>query len=356
MVHKPTDETKKKALQAAKMLKKMKNPGTVATERHMEWLKNLKIMKAEAKQKKEELKKKNEAKISQFVERSNLLRTLIREGKWKEEFVDKKKGAAAKKKTQKKLEVALKTSNSKLKEMLEEVQPEKVPDQKTELPKDIDKRPTWSLTKEQLEKKAKAEEDDLLNFALNLDYEKFMDDMDVRDAIEFVQKRVQDLEEEKDDIEKEEKDVEGEVKEIERAEKAAERAIEKAATGAQDNKSVQSRAKNTTKLDDSGSSEEQVAETAMKLSDADIVMKNKAIMKVHSKASISKVIEKEMQNLSTRPILTLAQRWEDESGNGSSASQKNSTRVKHERPILKPSTADQKRVQNLPYLYRHPAI
>jgi len=51
-------------------------------------------------------------------------------------------------------------------------------------------KPAWAMTQKQTEEQKDAEVDDLLEFAYELDYEKYMEDYDVRQAIAVIKERV----------------------------------------------------------------------------------------------------------------------------------------------------------------------
>ena len=53
------------------------------------------------------------------------------------------------------------------------------------------KKPAWATTEKQQEEEKEKEIDDLLEFAYELDYEKYMEDFDVRQALEVIKQRVQ---------------------------------------------------------------------------------------------------------------------------------------------------------------------
>ena len=54
-------------------------------------------------------------------------------------------------------------------------------------------KPAWAMTENQLEEKKEAEIDDLLEFAYELDYEKFMDDFEVRQVFSIIKDRVNEI-------------------------------------------------------------------------------------------------------------------------------------------------------------------
>lgn len=55
-------------------------------------------------------------------------------------------------------------------------------------------KPKWAMTEEEAEDADDAELDELLDFANNLDYDSYIDDLDVKEALKFIHKRVQQLE------------------------------------------------------------------------------------------------------------------------------------------------------------------
>jgi len=64
-------------------------------------------------------------------------------------------------------------------------------------------KPAWALTEVTREEKEEKEADDLLDFAKDLDFDKYADDFEVRMALEAVRKVVANKEEEEKKTEKE---------------------------------------------------------------------------------------------------------------------------------------------------------
>ena len=54
-------------------------------------------------------------------------------------------------------------------------------------------KPAWAKTEEQLKKEQEDEIDDLIEFAYDLDYEKYMEDLEVRQAIALIKERVSEI-------------------------------------------------------------------------------------------------------------------------------------------------------------------
>jgi hypothetical protein len=54
-------------------------------------------------------------------------------------------------------------------------------------------KPAWAKTEEQLNKEQEDEIDDLIEFAYDLDYEKYMEDLEVRQAIALIKERVAEI-------------------------------------------------------------------------------------------------------------------------------------------------------------------
>ena len=58
--------------------------------------------------------------------------------------------------------------------------------------------PAWAKTQKQVEEDKEAEIDDLLEFAYELDYEKYMEDYEVRQALGIIKDRVKEITQEDD--------------------------------------------------------------------------------------------------------------------------------------------------------------
>ena len=56
----------------------------------------------------------------------------------------------------------------------------------------------WALTEKELEESKEKEVDDLLEFAYELDYEKYMEDFEVRQALAIIKDRVQEMKKDDD--------------------------------------------------------------------------------------------------------------------------------------------------------------
>lgn len=59
-------------------------------------------------------------------------------------------------------------------------------------------KPAWAQTEKQMEEEKEAEIDELLEFAYELDYEKYMDDYEVRQALAIIKDRVNEVTKEQD--------------------------------------------------------------------------------------------------------------------------------------------------------------
>jgi len=59
-------------------------------------------------------------------------------------------------------------------------------------------KPAWALTEKDLEEQKEKEIDDLLEFAYELDYEKYMDDFEVRQALAIIKDRVHEIKKDSD--------------------------------------------------------------------------------------------------------------------------------------------------------------
>lgn len=65
--------------------------------------------------------------------------------------------------------------------------------QKTKKNKSKKEKPAWAKTEDQLHKEQEDEIDDLIEFAYDLDYEKYMEDLEVRQAIALIKERVHEI-------------------------------------------------------------------------------------------------------------------------------------------------------------------
>ena len=59
--------------------------------------------------------------------------------------------------------------------------------------RDLEKKPKWALTQEEAVEQEEAEVDDLLDFANSLDYDQIVNDLEVRQALEILKDRVEEL-------------------------------------------------------------------------------------------------------------------------------------------------------------------
>ena len=64
--------------------------------------------------------------------------------------------------------------------------------------KKVREKPAWAQTEKQQEEAKEAEIDELLEFAYELDYEKYMDDYEVRQALAIIKDRVNEVTKQED--------------------------------------------------------------------------------------------------------------------------------------------------------------
>ncbi|KAL0477597.1 laminin subunit alpha [Acrasis kona] len=162
--------------------------------------------------------------------------------------------------------------------------------------KKIKEKPVWAMSEKEAEEVEDKEVDDLLNFASNLDFEKFMEDEEVKEAVNVIKTRVKELEGE---VMKEEKEEEN-LRKIEaheqliqdRLQRAQERAAERANLE-DDNMSVSSGSvyheqewNSSTKT----TKDEKDKINAMKVAE-NIIKNDSNIGRVHSKSSLSNVLD-----------------------------------------------------------------
>jgi hypothetical protein len=139
--------------------------------RHKQWLYQLQKQKDELIQKEAEKSKAQEAKLE----------------KMKKKYLGKKSAENV-------LETSEKPEKSKKVEKSEKS--EKLTEKNLKLLEN-EKKPKWALTEEQAENLEELEVDDLLQFVQDLDYDKFIEDLEVRQALEIVKERVEEIKQDK---------------------------------------------------------------------------------------------------------------------------------------------------------------
>ncbi len=148
---------------------KSEKSSLTANHKYKEYLKELetnhKLLKIN--QMEEELKL--EEKQSKFKETQAILRKLLRESN----------------SNKKEIEELLDTNGKSLKDLYDSNNRRK----KKEAPK-------WALTEKKLEEEGEKEVDELIEFANNLDFEEYVQDDEIRDALQIIQTRVEELKEE----------------------------------------------------------------------------------------------------------------------------------------------------------------
>lgn len=345
--------------------------GPSAEEKHKTWLAELKALKENAMVEAEIYMEAKAEEKQKFIERSSALRKLLRQGKWKESHVhcsNTKKNAIKGHltATTKKLnEMALTAEQKEVEEAAkvteEEKSKAKICNSSKVSTKKLAKRPGWALTEDQHREVEEAEDEDLLNFATNLDFDQYLEDIEVKDALSFVHKRVTEIEDAKKVIVEEEakraqavedlaKNEETAKKAIERAERidAAEAAEVEIKTGATEGTPhVQQTA--TQVVAPSSPSEMSKKDFAARL-----ILSEKKIKKIHSKNSVKAILNDRREAIKNRSGSEVVQRYNKEK----EVPDENTTTKKKRllKPNLKPTHDDTKKIQNLPYLYRHPAI
>lgn len=87
--------------------------------------------------------------------------------------------------------LALTETNLKAQSTAAKAPPSQAPSQKSNKPKKA--MPAWATTEKQQEIAKEAEIDELLEFAYELDYEKYMEDQEVRMALAVIKDRVKEI-------------------------------------------------------------------------------------------------------------------------------------------------------------------
>lgn len=179
-------------------------------------------------------------------------------------------------------------------------------------------KPKWAMTEEEAEDADDAEIDDLLDFANNLDYDSYIDDMEVKEALKFIHKRVQELESgmpPDEDLDLTEDEKESRRLQWEHDKRKAREVLERTRQKWID--------QGNEPLDEDWGLDDTAAMSARDLMD-----KNGNLRQVHSTASVEKLMEK--TSLRVEPPVVAV------------------TNIRGEKKKDDPS--------NLPYLHRNPAV
>lgn len=83
-------------------------------------------------------------------------------------------------------------------EKLSEKALSKLPSVKSAKSSKKSQKPAWATTQKEQEETKEAEIDDLLEFAYDLDYDKFMEDFEIRQAFAIIQDRVKEIKQDQD--------------------------------------------------------------------------------------------------------------------------------------------------------------
>jgi len=179
-------------------------------------------------------------------------------------------------------------------------------------------RPAWALTEKDVEEQKEKEIDDLLEFAYELDYERYMDDFEVRQALAIIKDRVNEIKRDvdwKDNMAKEWNEAgQAEKKEQQAGEdletrsaityNSSKTAASKKSLRSQVLEAIQEEGGNrpewdrsTTKGDKEKTTEERIATRLA----AEVLRDNAKLRGVHSANSIKKLLEKEAKKMLNDP-------------------------------------------------------
>jgi hypothetical protein len=150
-------------------------------------------------------------------------------------------------------------------------------------------KPVWALTDKQAEEREDEDVDDLISFAESLDYEKYVQDTDVQDALQKIKERVEELEDASED--EDAFDAEGDDASVPLVEKGATSALAKKIR-----KTAAEEVMNCAQDEDTRSEAPTVYSTAR-----DLRKDNKALGTVHSTASVKAMLDKVRANENALP-------------------------------------------------------
>lgn len=330
--------------------KRKKDTNSILT-RHKRYLKMLQEKRLIEKLEKEEEDNKKAETMKKFKEQTSLQRKKIK--KLKTEKEQNKAGETQ--------EISPQPSPEKTQPLGEEeakvaqLTQENVKEFTKKNPKKSTKaRPAWAKTEQQLKQEEEDEIDDLIEFAYDLDYEKYMEDLEVRQALALVRERVQEIKKDNEWRENAEKEYEhpanpNEGKPDDDARSAV--SIRTSVTGRSNLSKVSKKsefreeiaredAQKKEQWDASTNAEKREATVEERLATklADQILENNPNLKgVHSKTSMRKMLEKE----AARQLI-------DQEG-GNFDGPKIATLKDHE---MKKGVE----ASNLPYLHKNPAI
>ncbi|CAD8164742.1 unnamed protein product [Paramecium octaurelia] len=160
-----------------------------ALERHKKWLEEFKLQNQIKKHAKEELQAREDEKFLRVREQAKKDREVTK--KMKEDY--KQMNEIIKKELSEEVPksktVALTAENLKKLEDKDSKVESKAGDKK----KRYKTKPVWAMTKEEEEQHMKNEEDELLNFVDNLDYDSYINDLEVNVMLKALQQRITEI-------------------------------------------------------------------------------------------------------------------------------------------------------------------
>ena len=306
--------------------------------RHRNFLKDLEAKKNQEREDAMLTEQMKELKAKTFKEQAAAQREKIKTLKVTEEAPAEPQAEAEK--PSKLSEAALKAANASQKA----ASSVKAPSQKSK-----SQKPAWAMTEKQIEDNKEAEIDELLEFAYELDYEKYMEDFEVRQALAVIKERVDAIKKEPDWKQKmaDEWNETGAVAaEAQPVEARSQASFKSGATNASKQSyqkrmaEAKSKAEERPEWDGSVTSEKRQAraEDRMASKIAQEVLKDNAKLRgIHSKESIKKILEKE----------ALRQMKMVQGG-------------EYPEPVVarltEKGTVDRSDPSNLPYLHKNPAV
>ena len=163
--------------------------------RHKQFIQNLQVQKQLEKEELENVKNLEMNKTQKFKDQAAKQRLKIKEMKENQafeqedvelEFEDQQPAEAEPAQPEKLTEEAL----SKMDQFS---QKKSVKSLKSSTKSKKSQKPAWATTEKQQEEEKEKEIDDLLEFAYDLDYDKYMDDFEVRQAFEIIKDRVHEI-------------------------------------------------------------------------------------------------------------------------------------------------------------------
>lgn len=163
--------------------------------KHRRFLRSLEENKTKDKEERDLEQKERDERKKKFAEAAAQQRKKVKELKKDDQFGELNDDGFAQEPLP---QARLTEENLKKSEQLSQVEAAKKKEKKSQGSKRPKQKPAWALTEKEQEDVKEKEIDDLLEFAYELDYEKYMDDFEVRQALAIIKDRITEIKKDDD--------------------------------------------------------------------------------------------------------------------------------------------------------------